>query len=48
MTCSKCGSTKEVNLFRKGTNICYDCNNNIRREKYKNDPEHRQKKERKV
>jgi hypothetical protein len=41
LTCCKCGIEKTSNLFRKGTNICKDCNNNARRQKYKTDEEHR-------
>lgn len=40
-TCLKCSETKEVKLFLTTHNICKDCNNARRREKYKNNEEHR-------
>lgn len=42
-TCSRCGSTKEVDLFIKNRNICKECNNTRRREliliKYQTTPD---------
>lgn len=40
--CNKCSETKTFSLFIKNKNICKDCNNKLRREKYKNDPKHRE------
>lgn len=34
-TCSKCGSTKQENMFIPKRNICKECRNKINREKYK-------------
>ena len=42
-TCIKCGITKDIRLCLKTHNICNDCNNLKRREKYKNDEEYRNK-----
>jgi hypothetical protein len=39
--CSKCGIEKILNLFIKNRNICKECNNIKRREKYKTDEDHR-------
>jgi hypothetical protein len=40
--CNKCSETKTFSLFIKNKNICKDCNNKLRRERYKNDPKHRE------
>jgi|Laugresubdmm15sn_1035100.scaffolds.fasta_scaffold00021_25 hypothetical protein len=42
-TCSKCEETKYSNEFYKHGLICCNCNNLKRREKYKNNEEHRKK-----
>ena len=42
-TCSKCLIEKQDVYFYKRGKICCDCNNDKRREKYKNDEEHRKK-----
>ena len=43
LTCSKCLIEKqEINFYKHGK-ICCDCNNEKRRQKYKNDEEHRKK-----
>jgi hypothetical protein len=39
--CLKCDEYKEINKFIFGKRTCKDCNNNLRRLKYKNDEEHR-------
>jgi hypothetical protein len=39
--CSKCGITKNIDKFIKNRNICKDCNNIKRKEKYNNDEQHR-------
>jgi len=41
--CRVCSTDKVVSLFVKGRTICKDCNNQIRRDKYCNDDEHRKK-----
>lgn len=41
--CSKCGITKDVSLCLTTHNVCKDCNNQRRRDKYKNDEERRKK-----
>ncbi len=40
-TCSKCEQTKASDMFYTTGNICKDCNNQRRRNKYKNNEEHR-------
>jgi hypothetical protein len=40
--CSKCDVEKFIVLFIKNKNTCKDCNNKLRREKYKSDEKHRQ------
>jgi hypothetical protein len=40
-TCNKCGITKNLSLFLTTHNICKDCNNERRRNKYKENEEHR-------
>jgi hypothetical protein len=42
-TCSKCEITKSLDKFYTRGNICCECNNIKRRQKYKNDEEHRKK-----
>jgi len=42
-TCSKCLFEKQENCFYKRGKICCDCNNEKRRQKYKNDEEYRKK-----
>jgi hypothetical protein len=42
-TCSKCKETKSFDEFYKYGLVCCNCNNSKRREKYKNDEEHRKK-----
>jgi hypothetical protein len=41
--CSKCDETKDLDKFYKRGLICCECNNIIRRQKYKNDEEYRKK-----
>lgn len=41
--CSKCEENKNIDKFCKNRSICCDCNNNKRRERYKNDEQHRKK-----
>lgn len=41
--CSKCEESKTIDKFYKIGSICCECNNLKRREKYKNDEEHRKK-----
>jgi hypothetical protein len=41
ITCSKCFIEKQEEKFYKRGKICCDCNNEKRRQKYKNDEEHR-------
>ena len=41
--CSFCKEIKTLDQFYSTGNICRNCNNNKRREKYKNDEEHRKK-----
>lgn len=41
--CNKCNTEKDKTLFLKKCNICNDCNNKRRREKYKNNAETRAK-----
>lgn len=41
--CSNCKETKTSDKFYSKGLICRECNNNRRREKYKNDEEHRKK-----
>ena len=43
ITCSKCLIEKQLDKFYKRGQICCDCNNEKRRQKYKNDEQHRQK-----
>ena len=43
ITCSKCLVEKQEENFYKRGKICCNCNNETRRQKYKNDEEHRQK-----
>jgi len=42
-TCSKCEETKPLGEFYKRGLICCECNNSKRRQKYKNNEEHRKK-----
>jgi hypothetical protein len=42
-TCSKCEETKTNDKFYKYGLVCCDCNNNKRREKYRNDEKYREK-----
>ena len=42
-TCSNCSQEKKLEQFYKKGTICCDCNNYKRRQKYKNDEEHRKK-----
>lgn len=42
-TCNKCGLNKDVSLCLSTHNICKDCNNKRRRDKYINDEEQRKK-----
>ena len=42
-TCNHCQKTDNDEYFIKGRNICRDCNNSKRREKYKNNSEYRSK-----
>jgi hypothetical protein len=42
-TCIKCGITKDIKLCLKTHNVCNDCNNLKRREKYKNNEDLRKK-----
>ena len=39
ITCSKCLIEKQLDKFYKRGQICCDCNNEKRRQKYKNDEE---------
>jgi hypothetical protein len=41
--CSTCESLKSINNFYKNRSMCSECNNFKRREKYKNNEEHRKK-----
>ena len=41
--CSKCNETKKSDNFYKHGLTCRECNNFKRRQKYKNDEEHRHK-----
>jgi len=41
--CSKCETDKSLDKFYSRGSICCECNNNKRREKYKNNDEHRRK-----
>ena len=43
MTCSKCLVEKQAEYFYKRGKICCNCNNEKRRQKYKNDEEYRTK-----
>jgi hypothetical protein len=43
LLCSVCENTKALEYFYKKGNICRDCNNIKRRDKYKNDEEYRAK-----
>ena len=43
ITCSKCLIEKKSEYFYKRGKICCDCNNEKRRQKYKNDEEYRKK-----
>ena len=43
MTCSKCLVEKQAEYFYKRGKICCNCNNEKRRQKYKNDEEYRKK-----
>jgi hypothetical protein len=40
-TCTSCNLIKELSNFLKGRNICCDCNNSKRKDKYKSDEAHR-------
>jgi len=42
-TCSKCKETKSSEEFYKHGSVCCECNNHKRREKYKENEEHRKK-----
>lgn len=42
-SCSRCDNTKSLDKFYRNSAICRDCHNISRREKYKNNEEHRQK-----
>jgi hypothetical protein len=42
-TCNKCNEVKNIINFYKKRAICSECNNYTRRQKYKNDEEHRKK-----
>lgn len=42
-TCSKCENSKTLEEFYKRGSICCECNNSKRRQKYKEDEEHRKK-----
>jgi len=42
-SCRVCNISKTVELFVKNRNICIDCNNKNRRDKYKNDEELRKR-----
>lgn len=41
--CSYCKNTKTLDMFYSKGSICRECNNNKRKEKYKNNEEHRKK-----
>ena len=42
-TCRKCDKQKDIDFFVKGENLCKECNNRIRRERYVNNPDYANK-----